>query len=166
MRNGCIGFYRPVGFVPGGNIFWTKCTTHNENQSKARLLSQASRYCEVADLPHHCLSAGLLVLMQDWAFLHRCLVLDRPNTSESIRPIDILCENLPKMTLIVNSFPRFIKSILVLLVKPVFNACSLNFPQIESARSSSSSCCAASLVWGKGLVHYCTVPTNEVNLCI
>jgi hypothetical protein len=58
--------------------------------SKARLLSQASRYSEVADLPHHCLSAGLLVPMQDWAFLHRCLVLDRPNTSDSIGLLDIL----------------------------------------------------------------------------
>ncbi len=52
---------------------------------KARLLSQASRYCEVAELPHHCLSAGLLLLMQDWAFLCKCLVLDRPNTSDSTR---------------------------------------------------------------------------------
>ncbi len=32
------------------------------------------------DSPRHCLNAGLLVLMQDWAFLHRCSVLDRPNT--------------------------------------------------------------------------------------
>ncbi len=39
---------------------------------------------EVASSPHHCLSAGLLVLMQDWAFLCRCLVLDRPNTSDSL----------------------------------------------------------------------------------
>ncbi len=31
---------------------------------------------EVVGLPHHCLSAGQLVLMQDWAFLRRCLVLD------------------------------------------------------------------------------------------
>jgi hypothetical protein len=40
--------------------------------SKARLLSQTLRYPEVADLAHHCLSACLLVPMQDWAFLHRC----------------------------------------------------------------------------------------------
>ncbi len=36
----------------------------------------------VGRLPHHHLIAGLLVLMQDWAFLHSYLVLDRPNTSD------------------------------------------------------------------------------------
>jgi hypothetical protein len=36
----------------------------------------------VADLPHHCLSVGLLVLMQDWA---RCHVVDRPNRSDSMK---------------------------------------------------------------------------------
>ncbi len=46
-----------------------------------------------------------------------------------------------------------IKSILVLLANPFFNSCSLNFFQIESSCSSSSSCHAASLVWEKGLVH-------------
>ncbi len=33
------------------------------------------------DSPRHRLSAGLLVLMQDWAFLRRCSVLDTLNTS-------------------------------------------------------------------------------------
>ncbi len=32
------------------------------------------------DSPHHRLNAGLLVLMQYWAFLRGCSVLDRPNT--------------------------------------------------------------------------------------
>ncbi len=32
------------------------------------------------DSPRHCLNTGLRVLMQDWAFLRRCSVLDRPNT--------------------------------------------------------------------------------------
>ncbi len=50
--------------------------------SKTRLLSQASRYSEVAYLSHHCLSAGLRVPMQDWLTSHRCLVLNRPNTSD------------------------------------------------------------------------------------
>jgi hypothetical protein len=31
-----------------------------------------------------------MVPMQDWAFLHSCLVLDSSNTSDSIGPIDIL----------------------------------------------------------------------------
>jgi hypothetical protein len=58
--------------------------------SKARLLSQASRYFEVAGSPHGCLSAGVLVPMQGWLFLQRCLVLNSPNMSDSIGPIDIL----------------------------------------------------------------------------
>jgi hypothetical protein len=67
--------------------------------------------------------------------------------SESIGTIDIICGNLPEITLIVDSFLRFIKSILVLIAKHFFNSRSLNFFQIESAHSSSSSHCAASQVW-------------------
>jgi hypothetical protein len=121
--------------------------------SKVGKMSQALRYPEVADLPCQRLSAGLLVPMQDWAFLHRCLVLDRPNTLESIGPIDILCGNLPKITLIIDSFLTFIKPILVLLANPFFNSPSLNFFQLESACSSSRH--AASIGWEKGLVHTC-----------
>ncbi len=120
--------------------------------SKARLMSQVSRYCEVAELPHHCLSAGLLVQMQDLALIRRFLVLDRPNTSDSIGTIDIFY-GTPKLEHShLSSFNSLMKSILVLLAKPFFNSCILNFIQIESACSSSSSCCAASLVWGKGSV--------------
>jgi hypothetical protein len=46
---------------------------------------------------------------------------------------------------------RVIKSILELLVKLFSHSHSLNFLQVESARSSSSSCCAVSLAWTKGL---------------
>jgi hypothetical protein len=121
----------------------------------------------MADLPHKYLSAGLLVLMQYWAFLHRCSVLDRPNTSESVGPIDILHGTPSLQHSQSKSFNSCMKSILVLLANPFFNFCSLNFFQIESACSSSSSHCATSLVWGKGLAHYYTLPTTtEVNLCI
>ncbi len=107
----------------------------------------------MADLPHQHLSAGLLVPMQDWEFLHRCLVLDRPNTSESIGLIDIL-HGTPSLERSQSRlFNSFIKSTLVLLANPIFNSGSLNYFQIESACSSSSSDCAALLVWGKGLVH-------------
>ncbi len=114
--------------------------------SKAKLLSCVMRYTEVADLPHQRLSTGLLVPMQDWAFLHRCLVLDWPSTSESIGPIDILHGTLSIEHSQSRSFNSLIKSIFVLLAIPFFNSPSLNFFQIEPARSSSFSCCATSLV--------------------
>ncbi len=44
-----------------------------------------------------------------------------------------------------------IKSILVLLAKLFLHSHSLNSFQVESARSSSSSCHAVSLYWAKGL---------------
>jgi hypothetical protein len=107
----------------------------------------------VADLPHQHLSTRLLVPMQDWAFLHRCLVLDRPNMSESIGTIDIL-HGAPRLEFSQSrSFNILIKSIFVLLANPFFYSHSLNFFKIEPAHSSSSSCCAASVFWGKGLVH-------------
>ncbi len=127
---------------------------------KARLLSQqVSRYSEVADLPHHCLSTGLLILMQDWAFLCRCSEMDRPNTSDSMGLIDIL-HGTPSLDCSqMSSFLSLITSILVLLAisKPLFQPLQPYFFQLESACSSSSACCAASLVWGKGVVHYCTI---------
>jgi hypothetical protein len=57
-----------------------------------------------------------------------------------------------KITLNEDSFLRLIKFILVLLANQFLHSCSLDFFQIESAHSSSSSCCAASLFWSKGLV--------------
>ncbi len=107
--------------------------------SKARLLSQALRYPEVADLPHHHLSVGLLVLMLDWAFLHRCLILGRPNTSEYIRPMDIIHRTPSLECSQTRSFNNIIKFILVLLAKLFFDSHSINFFQIESARSSCRS---------------------------
>ncbi len=87
---------------------------------------------EVASLPHHCLSAGLLVLMQDWEFHHRCLVLDGPKWG----PIDNL-HGTPRLDHAHSSFSwHLIKSMLVLLAKLLFHSCSLNFFQVKSARSS------------------------------
>ncbi len=122
------------------------CLTKVRQLSKASLWRQTLRYYEVTDLPHHCLGAGLLVPMQDWAFLCRCLVLDRPNTSDSIRPKDALHETPSLYCSQTSSFQSCIKSILALLANPLFNSCSLNFFQTESALSSSSSCCNASLL--------------------
>jgi hypothetical protein len=74
------------------SYFWcTRLRPDARGVSKARLLSQALRYPEVEDLSHQCLSAGLLVPMQDWAFEGRCLALDRPNMSNSLGLRAILC---------------------------------------------------------------------------
>ncbi len=54
--------------------------------------------------PHHCLTAGLLVLMQDCEFLRRGLVLDRPNMS------DFMC-NLHGTPLQENAHSSFIRLI-------------------------------------------------------
>ncbi len=139
------------------------CPTKSDasHLSKARLLSQALRYPEVADLPHQHLSTGLLAPIQDWAFLHRCFILDRPNRSESVGPIDIL-HRTPSLEHSQSiSFNSLIKFILVLLVNPLFNSCSLNLFQIESTCSSSFSCRTESLVWGKGSVQlYMTKASN------
>jgi hypothetical protein len=43
----------------------TQLRSDARHVSKALQLSQALRYSEVADSPHNCLSAGLLVPMQD-----------------------------------------------------------------------------------------------------
>ncbi len=133
--------------------FW--CTQQRSDTrclSNTRLLCQALMHPEVVDLPQR-LSAGLLVPMQDWAFLHKFLVLDRPYKSKSRGQKDILHGNPCLEHSQSRSFNSLIKSILKLLASPFFNACSLNVFQIESACSSSSSCCAAFLIWGKGLVH-------------
>ncbi len=42
--------------------------TRHESEVRPRLDLQKA---EMADLPHQLLNAGLLILMQDWAFLHR-----------------------------------------------------------------------------------------------
>ncbi len=63
-----------------------------------------------------------------------------------------------------SSFNHLMKSILLLLAKLFLHSCSLNFFQIELARSSSSSCHAAPLVWSKGLVHYHTILTTKATL--
>ncbi len=60
----------------------------------------------------------------------------------------------------LSSFNSLMKSNLVLLTKLLLHSCRLDFFQIESACSSSSSCCAASLVYSKGLVHYCMITTT------
>jgi hypothetical protein len=115
----------------------------------------------VADLPHQCLSAGLLVPIQDWAFLSRCSILDRPNMSDSPGSRASL-HNAPSLDCSQSrSCNSLIKSILVLLANPFHNSHSVNFFQLESAHSSS--CCAASLGWENGLVHYCTITTTEMS---
>jgi hypothetical protein len=64
----------------------------------------------------------------------------------------------------LSQFKSIIKSILVLLAKLFLHSHSLIYFQIISPRSSSSSCCATSIVWSKGLVHYCTILTTGVTL--
>jgi hypothetical protein len=110
----------------------------------------------VADAPHQHLSAGLLVPMQDWEFLCRCFGIGQTKYVRTHRTN----RYFPWPSLDCShtiSFNSLIKSILVMLANPFFNPCSLNFFHTKSAHSSSSSCCAASLVWEKGLVHYCTI---------
>ncbi len=101
-------------------------------------------------LPHHHLSAGLLVLMQDWAFLRRCLVLNRPNTLDSM----IISMELLDYARLDHGYSRFsqhlIKFILVWLAKPFSYLSIVTFLRLESARSSSFSCCPAFLAWAKG----------------
>jgi hypothetical protein len=109
----------------------------------------------VADLPHQCLSAGLLVPMQDWVFLHRCLVSDSPKLSDSLGSRAILHRTLSIECSQSRSFHSLIKFILVLLANTFHNTHSLNYFELESAHSSSHG--AASLGWEKGLVHYCTI---------
>ena len=52
------------------------------------------RWRLATSLPHHCHSAGLQVPIQDCAFLHTCLVLDRPTRQDPVGSIDTLCGNL------------------------------------------------------------------------
>jgi hypothetical protein len=122
--------------------------------SKARLLSQALRFSEVADSPHHCLSAGLLLLMQDWALLHRCLVLDRPNTSDSMGPMDTLHGTPSPDCSETSSFLSLTKFIVVLLANPFSNFAALTFPnRISMLFFLVLLCCISSL--GKGLSARC-----------
>ncbi len=85
------------------------------------------------------------------------LGIRQSNMSKSLGPKDFLRGNLhqdyPQCRLISKAqkihFGATSKALFQLLQPSLF--------QIESARPSSSSCCAASLVWSKGLVHYCMI---------
>ncbi len=87
------------------------------------------------DLPQYCLSAGLLVLMQDVAFLFRCSILDRLNTSDSLGSSrlesKISMDLSADINLRVDSFLRLKKSILVLLSNPFFLLLIVTFSQVR-----------------------------------
>ncbi len=118
--------------------------------SKARLLSQALRYPVVADMPHQSLSTRLLVPMQDWTFLSSCLVLDRPNTSDSLGSRAGLHGTLLLDCSQTRSFNSLIKSILVPQANPFFTSHSLNFfsTRISTLLFLFLLCCVSRL--GKG----------------
>ncbi len=124
----------------------------SQTLSQAILLSQASRYCEVAGSPHHLFSAGMLVLMEDWAsYVGSWYWIDQTHQIPW-ELIDIL-HGTPSLDCSQkSSFPSLIKSILLLLANFFFNYQCLNLFQTESAHSFSSSDCVASLVWS--FVHY------------
>jgi hypothetical protein len=99
------------------------------------------------DSARHPLSAGLLVLIQDWAFLRRCSVLDRLNTSDSLGfarlEREISMELPAEINLRVDSFLRLIKSILVQLCNPFSLLSIVTFSQVRlhTLLFLYSSCC-------------------------
>jgi hypothetical protein len=105
---------------------------------------------EVAGSLHHHLSAGLLILMQDCTLLRRCLVFDRPSTSEFMCNLygtpDEKHTNLSSLRLISNAYEINFGA----TNNPFLPLLNSHFFQVESACSSSSSCRAASLAWAKG----------------
>ncbi len=55
----------------------SQCNQKGEiRQAQGRNRKPKNGFEYIKDSPHHCLDAGLLVLMQDWAFLRRSPVLD------------------------------------------------------------------------------------------
>ncbi len=82
--------------------------------------------------------------------------------SGSIRLIGDLCVNLHWDHHYCRLISKSYKIHFGATSEPHFESHCLIFFQMKSACLSFSSCCAASLVWEKGLAHYRTIPANKL----